>query len=341
MPRLVVDFADSRPFLRVPGWALDRIRAVFPKEWELVVVSTPAIGTADGGSVVSPEALEAAAGAEAYFGFGVPAGVLRTAPGLRWAHSGTAGIGSSLTPEMLESDVILTNSAGVHAPAVAETVVGMILHFARGLDLAVRGQAEGRWASERFDAADSPVREVAESTVGIFGYGGIGREVAARARALGARVLALRRRPSARAEDSEFLSGEEGLDRLLSESDYLILAAPETRETRGVIGASALARMRREAVLVNVARGGLVDEAALARALGSGRLRGAALDVFATEPLPETSPLWRLPHVLVTPHVSAYTRRFWEREVALIKANAARYLDGRPLLNVVDKHAGY
>lgn len=340
MRKVVVDFADRRPILRPPEWVFSRIAALLPKGWEMVVVDSMADGTGDGGESASSEAIAAVADAEVYFGFGIPAAILRAGPGLRWVHSGTAGVAGSLTPEMLECDVIFTNSAGVHAPAMAETVLGMILHFARGFDLALRGQAEARWAKERFDAADSPVREVAESTVGIFGFGGIGREVATRVRSLGARVLAARRRPTVM-EGVEVRTGAGALEWLLDESDYLVLAAPETPETRGIIDARALARLRAGAVLINVARGSLVDEDALVDALRTGRLRGAGLDVFTTEPLPSSSPLWRLPSVLITPHVSSYTHRFWERETALVEENLSRYLSGRPLLNVVDKRVGY
>lgn len=341
MRRLVVDFADRRPIYRIPGTVVERLRAALPDDWEVRVVGAPADGSADGGTTASREALEAVEGAEVYFGFGVPADVLRRGTKLRWVHSGTAGVGGSLTPEMLESDVIFTNSAGVHAPAMAETVLAMMLHFARGLDLAVRNQAAARWDTTRFDAADSPVHEVAGSTVGIVGYGGIGRLVAVRARALGARIVALKRRQAEAEHGVEVVLGRDGLERILAESDFLVLAAPETPETRGMIDAAALERMPRHAVLINVARGGLVDEAALVEALKGGRLRGAALDVFATEPLPPSNPFWELENVLITPHTSAYTHHFWERECALLEASIARYLDGRPPLNVVDKRAGY
>ncbi|MFW6078572.1 MAG: NAD(P)-dependent oxidoreductase, partial [Gemmatimonadota bacterium] len=135
--------------------------------------------------------------------------------------------------------------------------------------------------------------------------------------------------------------GEEGLRRLLESSDYVVLTVPETEQTRGLIDEDALAAMKPGAVLVNVARGGVVDEDALVRALAGGRLRGAALDVFSREPLPAGHPLWRLPNAVVTPHVSAYSRGYWEREVALVIENLRRYLAGEPLRNVVDKLAGY
>jgi phosphoglycerate dehydrogenase-like enzyme len=184
------------------------------------------------------------------------------------------------------------------------------------------------------------------------GLGGIGREVAWRVRALGMNVVAVRR--GRRAEELagsgsgakeegafEVLRGDGGLRALLSRSDYVVIAVPSTRETRGMIGAGELAAMRRDAVLINVARGDVVDEDALVEALRGGRLRGAALDVFREEPLPSGSPLWGLPNVLITPHVSGTTDRFWTRETELITENVARYLSGRALRNIVDKSAGY
>ena len=209
---------------------------------------------------------------------------------------------------------------------------------------------------EPFYAADTPVRELSRSTVGVVGYGGVGRAVARRCAALGARVLAVRRRLDADATDDvhtvgepgcelpgavELLAGPDAVERLVAVSDAVVVSAPETDATRGLFDAGMLARMRPSAVLVNVARGGLVDEDALVDALRSGRLRGAALDVFATEPLPADHPLWELDDVLLTPHVSAVTDAFWERETALVEENVRRLRDGRALRNVVDVEAGY
>ena len=331
---------DRRPILAPPADLHARLEAALPDGWEVVVTEAPADGTGDGGVVASDAALRLVREAEVYMGFGVPADLLRAGHRLRWVHSGAAGVGGSLTPEMLARDVVFTNSAGIHGPPVAETVLAFLLHFARGLDHAVAAQRRGRWGSAVFEAADAPVRELGRSTVGIVGLGGIGREVARRARSLGATVVGTRRRPEP-VEGVEVLSGEGALERLLERSHYVVLSAPETADTRGLIDAAALARMRPDAVLVNVARGALVDEAALVHALERGRLRGAALDVFSTEPLPEGHPLWAAPGLLITPHVSGYTDAFWEREAALIEENLRRWAGGRPLLNVVDKRAGY
>ena len=358
MPRAVLDMMDRRPMWAMPGWVPRELRAALPPGWELVVIEEPTEGSGDGAARVAPEVLEAVAGAEIYFGYGIPKEVLEAGPGLRWVHTGAAGVGGSLTPTMLESPVVFTNSAGVHAPPMAETVLAMLLHFGRGLDFAVRAQQRAEWSKEPFYAAGAPVVEMAGSTVGIVGFGGIGREVARRVAALGARVVGLKRsepeageaelRPvggtGSLSDRVRLVWGQNGLDAVLRESDAVVVCAPDTPETRGLVDEHALARMKPGAVLVNVARGRLVDEDALVRALEEGRLRGAGLDVFAQEPLPAEHRLWTLPNVLVTPHVSAVTNGFWRREADLILRNLQRFVRGAPpdeWENVVDKRAGY
>lgn len=342
--RIVVNLREHRPLYSIPDWALDEIRAELPDGWEITAVEEPADGRGDGGadSPGARAAIEAVRGAEVYVGFGVPAPLFDAAHGtLRWAHTASAGVGGSLHDAMRASDVVLTNAAGIYAEPMADTVLAMILHFARGLDFAVRAQAGRRWWKEPFESADTPVRELAESTVGVVGLGGIGRAVARRAVALGMNVIATRRRGTEGPEGVEVLSGEGALDRLLPRADYLVLAVPQTDETRGLVGARELGMLPDGAVVINVARGAVLDENALIDALGTGRLRGAGLDVFAREPLPEKSPLWHLPNVLVTPHVSGASTRFWRRQTDLIVENLRRYLRGEPLRNTVDKQAGY
>jgi phosphoglycerate dehydrogenase-like enzyme len=308
----------------------NRVEEVLPPDWVLRAVDAPVSSRGDGGSV-SPQAIDAARGAEVYVGAGVPRDVFIAAqPELRWAHSTTAGISSFLYPELLRSSVVFTNSAGIHAAPMAETALGMILHFARGFDFAAAGQQRGEWEQSHFIEAESPVREIAGAELVLLGLGGIGREVQQRAVALGMKVSALR---------SQHTRPE--LESALRRVDYLVIAAPDTPKTRGLIGPAELALLPRTAVVINIARGSIVDEAALTSALAERRLRGAGLDVFAAEPLPADSPLWRLPNVLITPHVSAVTRKYWDRQLALILENLAAYLSGAPLRNVVDKARGY
>ena len=342
----------------MPDWVRGEIRAALPAGWELVIVDEETDGSGDGAARVSPAILEAVSGAEVYFGYGIPAELLEAGAQLRWVHSGAAGVGSALTPTMLASPVVFTNSAGIHAPPMAETVLAMLLFFGRGLDIAIGAQRRAEWSSEDYYMAGAPLRELSSSTVGIIGFGGIGREVARRVASLGARVIAVKRTTPRPGEADlepvgggatlgsriELVHGASGLDTVLRESDAVVVAAPDTAATRGLIDAAAIGRMKPGAVLVNVARGKIVDEAALADALAEGRIRGAGLDVFSKEPLPSEHPLWVLPNVLLTPHVSAVTRGFWRRETDLIVRNLERYLTDAPIAdweNVVDKRAGY
>ncbi|TVR65904.1 MAG: D-2-hydroxyacid dehydrogenase [Gemmatimonadales bacterium] len=343
MSRVVLDLADRRPIWTVPDWAVDRVREALPAGWELIRIQAPADGSGDGGRGPVPEVLEAVRGARVYLGYGVPPEILEAGAGtLEWVHSGAAGVGSSLHDAMRRSSVLFTNSAGIHGPPMAETVLGMILHFMRGLDFALAAQGEGRWDQAPFLAADTPVTELAGSTVGILGYGGIGREVGRRVAALGARVLGLRRGGGEAAEPGvELLSGPAGLDRILAESHVVVVSVPDTPATRGMLTRERLRSLRPGAVLVNVSRGKVLDEDALVEVLREGRIRGAGLDVFRKEPLPADSPLWSLPNVLLTPHVSAVSRGFWRRETELMLENFSRFLEGRPLRNLVDREAGY
>lgn len=336
---------DIRPAWELPAWARSAITTAFPSDWDVHFVESPVDGRGDGNGA-SAEALEAAPGTEVYFGLGVPREIFLAATtgpraALRWIHTGTAGVSSLLYPELIESDVVLTNSAGVHAPAIAETVLGMMLHFARGFDSAVRSQAAGRWDTAAFADRIDKITELQGSTVGILGLGGIGLEVARRANALGMRVVATRRSGRPSPADIDLFTGAEATLRMLEQADFVVVALPSTPATRQLLGAEAIRRMKRNAVLINIARGDIIDEAALIDALREGRLRGAALDAFQVEPLPADSPFWKLPNVLITPHVSATTPRFWLREVELVRENVARYLAGRGLRNVVDKKLGY
>ena len=345
MATLVIDLMDRRPIWALPDRSRAAILAAVPADWTVRFMETPADGSGDGVQRAPPELLEAVADARVYMGYGIPPEVLTSAPGLEWVHSGAAGVGTSLGPEMLERDVLFTNSAGIHAAPMSETVLAMMLHFARGLDVAVRAQREGRWSAPEYWAADAPVTELGGSMVGIVGFGGIGRAVARRVAAMGGRVVAVRRRGGAgdamTPHSAHVAAGPAALDRVIAEADYLVLAVPETPLTRGLMTRRRLFAMKPGSVLINVARGRLVDESALLDALDSGPLRGAGLDVFHTEPLPPHHPFYAHPKVLMTPHVSATTRRFWDRETDLIAENIGRFVRGEPLRNLVDKAAGY
>lgn len=251
------------------------------------------------------------------------------APRLRWvqlAHVGFDHINPART-----GNVTFTNVGEMSSPPIAEWVIGCMLMFAKGWPGAFHAQRAHEW--RRFMP-----REVSGATVGIVGLGSIGSEVARRARALGCRVIGMRR--SFEADPSHPLVDRalppSMLHALLAESDYVVLTAPLTAQTRGMIDAAALAAMRPDAVILNVGRGALIDEAALVEALQARRIAGAALDVFAREPLPADSPLWDLDNVVMTPHIAAGTDRYYERATGIFCANLRRYLAGEPLEHIVD-----
>lgn len=334
--------ASSRNWaLRPEGEA--RLRAEAPAGWEIAIVRSPTSSDGDGPKGASEESRRLIADAEVYFGFGFTADLLHAAHRLRWVHSAAAGVGSVLASGVAASDILLTNSAGIHGPPIAEFVIAGILHFLRGLDVAIAQQRRGEWSKRFFVAEDSPLREISECRVLIVGTGGLGGESARRLAGLGATCVGVRRRPELGApEGFTAVVGQDGLDEELPKADVLVLAAPFTADTSELMTRERLMRLPKGAIVVNVARGALLDEDAVADLLEDGRLRGAVLDVFREEPLPASSRLWSLPNALIMPHVSPVSpRRYWPRQLDLFLANWHRYDRGEPLLNLVDKTAGY
>ncbi|MFQ6019837.1 MAG: D-2-hydroxyacid dehydrogenase [Dehalococcoidia bacterium] len=263
--------------------------------------------------------------------------IVTLAPGLRWVQLTSAGVDHLLESDLVKKGVVLTTASGVHAITMGEFVLGLILSFAKGLHGAVRQQRERSWRPYLAD-------ELYGKTVGIIGLGAIGGQIARLAKALGMRVLATRRSTGGRrqgAGDVDELLPPSSLSYLLAESDYVVIAAPLTAETRHMVGEMELRAMKRSAVIINVSRGAIVDEAALVRALKEGRVAGAALDVFEVEPLPPQSELWAMDNVVITPHVAGGTPLYMERAVDLFCDNLRRYLSGEPLRNLVDVARGY
>lgn len=266
---------------------------------------------------------------------------LSAAPRLRWIHSPAAGVGGMLYPEMVQSSVVITNSRGMAADTMAEHAIAVTLAMFRRLHVAVRRQAERRWAQDEISSR-SPNRAVSGACVLVVGLGAIGSAIAGRFAALGARVIGIRRRPEAGGSPNLIeVAGSDRLHEILPAADIVVISAPETEATRHLIGPPELALMKRDALLLNVSRGKLVNEAALIEALEAGRIGGAALDVFEHEPLDTDSPLWAMPNVLITPHTSGTRPDHWDAATDLFAENLRRFEGGRPLLNVVDKQAGY
>lgn len=275
---------------------------------------------------------------------------VRRAKKLRWIHSPAAAVHQLMIPEIVNSDIVVTNASSVHGPVVAEHVIAVMLALAKRIPDMVRYQEKHIWCQQQLWDEPPRPREIAGATLGVIGVGSIGGEVARRALALGMNIMAMREHPERGADflgeavapaGSVRIVGNNGLGELLSGSDYVVLAAPLRSTTRSLINANSIRSMKPDAYLINVARGPLVDESALVDALRQRRIAGAALDVFEQEPLPSESPLWDLPNVLITPHSAAITERLWERHFALLSEDIRRFLKGDGLLGLVDKHAGY
>ena len=258
------------------------------------------------------------------------------AAGASWVHSRSAGVEEVLFPGLVASPAVLTNARGVYSPALAEFAIAALLFFAKDVRRMLRSQAEGKW--DPFD-----LEPLAGRTLGIVGYGDIGRAVAEKARAFDMRVIALRRRPEASAGDplvAEVLPLEARLD-LMRRADDVVITTPLTPETRGLIGRAEIAAMKPTATLINLGRGPVIDEEALVEALEAGRIKGAALDVFTTEPLPAGHPFYRLDNVLLSPHCADHKAGWLEEAMHFFLGNLARFRRGEPLENVVDKRRGY
>jgi phosphoglycerate dehydrogenase-like enzyme len=265
----------------------------------------------------------------------------RIATQLKWLHLSSAGATHVLFPEMVESAVIVTNSRGLYGIPIAEHVLGMMIMLARKLHDAYRFQLEGKWPRKEMFARYPTFSELYGQTVGIIGLGDIGLAVAERTKALGMRVIATKRRVETLPPCVDALLRPEGLPQLLQESDFVVIAAPLTPETQGLIGERELRLMKPSAYLFNVGRGAIIQEAVLIQALKEGWIAGAGLDVTEVEPPPADSELLSLPNVVLTPHYSGLRSHYWEHALAIFKPNLGRFLRGEPLANVVDKRSGY
>lgn len=268
----------------------------------------------------------------------VPARLLVQAPRLRWFQAWGAGVDGILShPGAIEGDFILTSTSGMHSVQMTEHIFAFLLAFARRLPDAVRAQTERTWRHME----NAEVFELAGKTLLLIGLGAIGRRTAQVAAALGLRVVGVRRTASGPVPDVARVAGIARLSELFPEADFVVLLAPLTPETRHLIGAQELRLMKRDAYLINMGRGGLVDEKALIRALREGWIAGAGLDVFEREPLPPESPLWDAPNLIITGHYGGVTPAYDDRAFEIFLENLHRYRAGQPLRNVVDKRLGY
>lgn len=278
---------------------------------------------------------------EVFIGFSLRPDQFTAAKKLKWIHSPAAAVHQLMFPELVRSNVKVTNSSSVHGPVVAEHAIAVLLALAKRLPRAIHYQREKQWAQALLWEEHPRPREIAGSTVLVLGMGGIGSEFALRAKALGLKVLGVRENPSKGAGAADAVFTLPQLDQVLPQADYVLLCAPVTPATQCIINAAGLDKMKKDAYLINVSRGPLIDEPALIAALRQGSIAGAALDVFTEEPLPVDSPFWELENVLITPHTAAVTEKLWERHYDLIVENLNRFVSGQKLLNEVDKQRGY
>jgi phosphoglycerate dehydrogenase-like enzyme len=259
---------------------------------------------------------------------------------LKWIHSTAVGVARLLPPAVVESDLVVTNSRGVHSDAIAEHAIALVLALRRQLHTAAARQRDRVWA--QVELSTIPIRPLANTTLLVVGLGTIGARIAALASGLEMRVIGVRKRaelPRPAGVD-EVLPVEQFKD-ALPRADAVVLAIPRTHDNQVLLGQTELDLMKPTAILVNIARGQLIDEAALLGALASSRIAGAGLDAFHQEPLPASHPFWSLPNVLITPHTAAFANEYWAPVVDLFLENVRRFRRGAPLLNLVDKRRGY
>jgi phosphoglycerate dehydrogenase-like enzyme len=260
---------------------------------------------------------------------------------LAWLHLASAGAGHVLFSELIDSDIVVTNSRGLHAIPISEHILGVMIILARKLHEAYRLQLQGKWQREELLKHYSAFSELYGHTAGIIGLGGIGTAVAERVKAMGMRVIANKRTVGKPPPFVDELLGPDQLPHLLRESDYIIITTPLTPETKGLIGEKELRMMKPTSYIINVGRGPVIQEDALIRALREGWIAGAGLDVTEVEPLPEDSELFSLPNVFITPHYSGVRSDYWQHATEVFKSNLALFLQGKQLENVVDKKGGY
>jgi len=264
----------------------------------------------------------------------INANQLAQAPRLKWVHSWAAGVDNDLFPEMLESPVVLTSSTGNGAIPLAEHSMLLMLMLNRDVPRWMRAQQQKKW--DRFTHP-----ELNGLTVGIFGLGNAGSDLALKAKAFHMRVLGLRRNVERAVPGVDRMFGMDQFHAFLSESDFVVVTTPSTAETLGLFDAKAFRAMKPSAYFICISRGGIAVDEDLLQALREGWIAGAGLDAHGVEPLPPDSPFWELPNVIITPHNGATTAATAQRSVEIFIDNLQRYIAGEPLRNIVDKSAGY
>ena len=322
--------------------------AVEPERLRQIVVAAGPMSVVN--AATEADAIREIVAAEAFFGK-LTLSLLATSNNLRWVQSPTASLEHFLFPELIAHPCVLTNMRGLYSDVIADHVLGYVICFARNFHHYIRNQMAAKWepvggedARSTFTAGPGTVsaidrvhRHLADMTMGVVGLGQIGAEIARRSLAFGMRVVAVDPVRTSAPEGVAALWPVEGLDKLLAESDFVVIAAPHTPSTSGWFRREQFQRMKPSAFLINIGRGAIVHLADLCAALDSSEIAGAGLDVFEIEPLPAEHPLWKYPNVILTPHVAGTSPRIAERNLAVLLENIGRFVRGESLINVVDK----
>lgn len=279
--------------------------------------------------------------ADILFAYIITPSLLAQAKRLKWFHSVVTGPDTYTFPELVSRNIHVTSPRGVYSEPIAESVLGMMLALARPLGVCIKAQSQAKWTAQEIYSAPLPPCELAGSTVMIVGMGGIGKAVARRCRSFGMHIIGVVRNESPHCSEADETIPFNRLHDELPRADFVVLACPLTTTTLHIINATTLSMMKRSAFLVNIARGQLIDEEALLNALRKGTIAGAACDAFTTEPLPAGHPLFSEPNMIVTPHVSGFSNRFWEHALERFAENLTKFIEGKPLIGEVDFQRGY
>lgn len=312
---------------QAPPWFAERLRQDFPG-LEVVHLSD------------YDRVNDEIADADIVIGWSLRGEQIKAARKLRWIHSTATAVHALMSAELRAGNVVLTNARDVHGPVVAEHAMALVFALAKRVPQAMRYQRQKRWAQQDLWDASLPPRELRGATISILGLGGIGRPLAKLAKPIGMKVIGVREH-SKSCEGVDILCGTDHLEDAVRAADFLVLALPLTEKTDCLMNAERLAWLKRDAYLINVGRGALVDEGALVEALRRRAFAGAALDVTTQEPLAADSPLWEMENVLITPHIAGLTDKMWERHYQSFSENLRRFLKDEPLLWMVDKEKGY
>jgi phosphoglycerate dehydrogenase-like enzyme len=317
------------PFWSVSEENLDHLRREFPEVQFIKVQS-------------QDELMKEITNAEIFFGYELNQEAISAASRLKWIHVPAANVFQFIRPDIRERNIPVTNARGMHATVISEQVIGAMLVFSRRFMDCWRYQQDHHYSQAELLKAVPPLSELNGKTIVILGLGGIGKEIARLSKAFGMRVLASKRKKEGVYENVDRVFDSANFREALPEADYLVISMARTPETDGLLGEPELSLLKKECVVINIARARIIDQQALLRFLRENRIRGAALDVFEKEPLPSDSELYSLPNVFLTPHTAGVsTNEHWPRMIHLFSQNLRRYLAGESLLNVVDLGAGY